>query len=114
MLAAAPLLLALFGPGFSASVGVLAILIGGVVLQSAFGPAEDLLKMLGGERLCALVSVGFLALAVGLNLALIPAFGVMGAAVAMALSNMGRGLALSMAARMRLGLATHVLAHVEP
>ncbi len=114
VLAAAPLLLALFGPGFSASVGVLAILIGGVVLQSAFGPAEDLLNMLGGERLCALVSVGFLALAVGLNLALIPAFGVMGAAVAMALSNMGRGLALSMAARMRLGLATHVLAHVEP
>src|SRR3954467_4838100 len=35
------------GPGFSTSVGVLAILIGGVVLQSAFGPAEDLLNMLG-------------------------------------------------------------------
>src|SRR3954453_11185322 len=40
-------LLALFGPGLSASVGLLAILIGGVVLQSAFGPAEDLLNMLG-------------------------------------------------------------------
>lgn len=114
VLVTAPLLLALFGPGFGASVSVLAILIGGVVLQSAFGPAEDLLNMLGGERLCALVSVGFLALAVGLNLALIPAFGVMGAAVAMALSNVGRGFALSIAARMRLGLATHVLARVEP
>ena len=114
VLAAAPLLLGLFGPGFSASAGVLAILIGGVALQSAFGPAEDLLNMLGGERLCALISVACLALAVGLCLALIPAFGVTGAAIAMAVSNVARGFALSLAARGRLGLATHVLARLKP
>lgn len=112
VLVAAPLLLALFGPGFGASVGALAVLIGGVALQSAFGPAEDLLNMLGAERLCALVSASCLALAVGLNLALIPTHGIMGAALAMAISNAVRGCALSMAARLRLGLATHALASV--
>ena len=114
VLAAAPLLLALFGPGFSASVGVLAILIGGVVLQSAFGPAEDLLNMLGGERLCALVSLGFLALAVGLNLALIPAFGVIGAAVAMALRTWDGVGRFDGRPHPGSGLATHVLARTVP
>jgi O-antigen/teichoic acid export membrane protein len=50
LLVAAPWLLALFGQGFGAGFGVLAILACGVAVQSAFGPAEDLLNMLGAER----------------------------------------------------------------
>jgi O-antigen/teichoic acid export membrane protein len=109
VLAAAPLLLALFGPAFASSLPVLAILIGGVVLQSAFGPAEDLLNMLGQERACALASGLVLALAAGLNCVLIPQFGVMGAAAAMATAAVCRGVALSLLARRRLGVATTVL-----
>jgi O-antigen/teichoic acid export membrane protein len=114
VLAASPLLLASFGPGFGQNGPVLTVLIGGAVLQSAFGPAEDVLNMLGGERACAAISLAFVVLAVGLNLALIPPFGAVGAAFAMAISGVGRGCALSVAAQARLGLATHVLAPVKP
>jgi O-antigen/teichoic acid export membrane protein len=110
LLGAAPLLLALFGPGFSASFGALAILVAGIAAQSAFGPAEDVLKMLGAERLCAAIAVAALGVAVSLNLALIPAFGITGAALAMAATMVLRGVALAAAARLRLGIATHVLA----
>lgn len=110
LLVSAPVLLALFGPGFSASFNLLVVLVCGALVQSAFGPAEDLLNMLGAERLCALVSLGALALAVVLNLVLIPWLGVVGAATAMALAGAARGFALSLAARVRLGLATHLLA----
>jgi O-antigen/teichoic acid export membrane protein len=109
VLAAAPLLLALFGPAFASSLPVLAILIGGVLVQSTFGPAEDLLNMLGQERACALASGLVLALSAGLNCLLIPHFGVIGAAAAMATAAVCRGVALSLLARRRLGLATTVL-----
>jgi len=110
LLLVAPWLLDLFGPGFGASFGALAILICGVAVQSAFGPAEDLLNMLGAEGVCARVSFAALALAIALNFALIPLYGVIGAATAMALATAARGAALSVAAKMRLGLSTHLLA----
>lgn len=109
VLAASPLLLALFGPGFAASVPLLAVLALGLAVQSAFGPGEDLLNMLGAERTCALVSLGALIAAVGLNLVLIPALGTLGAAIAMALAGSGRSLALALAARRRLGVTSHIL-----
>jgi len=106
----APLLLGMFGPGFEASFPALVILAAGVVGKSALGPAEDVLTMLGEERLCAAISLGALAAAIGLNLALIPAFGVAGAAAAMALATVGRVAAFAVAARVRLDVPTHVFA----
>jgi O-antigen/teichoic acid export membrane protein len=108
VLAAAPWLLALFGPGFAAGLVPLAILVAGIVAQTAFGPGEDVLTMTGAGRLCALVSLAALLFAVILGLALIPPFGLVGAAAAMALAWAGRGLALCTAARLRLGVVTHV------
>jgi O-antigen/teichoic acid export membrane protein len=113
VLLAAPILLRLFGPGFDASFGALAILVAGIVVYSACGPAEDVLNMLGGERLCATVAFTALLVAVLLILVLVPAFGIMGAAVAMATANILRGAALALAARWRLGIATHVLARAH-
>jgi O-antigen/teichoic acid export membrane protein len=110
LLLGAPLLLALFGPGFHASFNVLAILVGAAVAQSVFGPAEDLLNMLGFARTCAAISFAALAIAAVLCLVLIPPFGTVGAASAMAVSLSLRALALSLAARRHLGFATHVLA----
>ena len=110
LLLASPLLLAMFGPGFSASFNALAILVLGTAVQSAFGPAEDLLNMLGEARRCALVSFAALVAAVLLNLLLIPKFGVIGAATAVAMATAGRALALSVFARVRLGLRTDVFA----
>lgn len=110
LVAVAPLLLGMFGSGFEASFPALVILAGGIVVKSALGPAEDVLTMLGAERLCAVISLAALAAAVVLNLALIPAFGITGAAAAMALATVGRVAAFMAAARLRLGVATHVLA----
>ena len=75
VLAVSPLLLAMFGPGLGDSVPILCILIAGSVGASLFGPGEDLLTMLGGERLCAGITAGSLLAAAGLCLALVPALG---------------------------------------
>lgn len=104
---ASPILFALFGPGFSASIPLLAVLTAGLVAQSAFGPGEDLLNMLGAERICAALSLAALALAAVLNVLLIPRFGPLGAAAAMALAGVGRAAALATAARIRLGVRSH-------
>ena len=102
LLVAAPLLLGLLGPGFEASLPVLAILIGGVAAGAALGPGGDLLTMLGAERLCAAVSLACLLASVALNLLLFPVWGPEGAAVAMAVTVAGRGAALALAARLRV------------
>lgn len=106
VIAAAPLLLGLFGPEFRASLPILAILVAGSVGASLFGPGEDLLTMLGGERLCAAITVAMLALAGALCLILVPAYGTTGAAVAMALANTARGWAMALGARTVHGIAT--------
>jgi hypothetical protein len=54
-----------------------------------------------------------LGMAVLLNLVLIPRYGVMGAAVAMACAQAVRGAGLAYMARTRLGLATHILARAD-
>ncbi|MDV2985751.1 UNVERIFIED_CONTAM: lipopolysaccharide biosynthesis protein [Methylobacteriaceae bacterium AG10] len=109
ILAVSPLLLGLFGEGFRASLPVLAILVAGSVAASLFGPAEDVLTMLGGERLCAGITLAMLALAALLCLVLIPGLGVVGAAVAVALAQVLRGLALALGARTLHGLSTPVV-----
>lgn len=110
VLAASPLLLGLFGPDFHESLPILAVLVAGSVGASFFGPAEDILTMLGGERLCAGITALMLALSLMLCLALVPAFGLIGAACAMAAATVLRGLALALGARAIHGLSTPVLA----
>lgn len=106
--AASPLLLALFGQDFRAAVPLVAILSAGLVLQAAMGPGEDLLNMLGQERACALASFAVAVLAVGLVCLLVPAWGTLGAAAAMACAWMVRGALLATIAWRRLGIWTPV------
>jgi O-antigen/teichoic acid export membrane protein len=108
VLAASPLLLAMFGSGLSDSVPILCVLVAGSVAASLFGPGEDLLTMLGGERLCAGVTAAMLALAGALCLALVPTLGTLGAALAMALATVARAALLARAARRIHGLPTPV------
>ncbi|MFE1600832.1 lipopolysaccharide biosynthesis protein [Methylobacterium sp. ID0610] len=110
VLAGSPLLLGLFGTGFHSGLPLLAVLVAGHVVAGAFGPAEDLLTMLGAERLCAAITAGLLLLSVGLMLALVPGLGVVGAALAAALVVVLRGLLLALAAWRRLGIATPAFA----
>ncbi|ACA19645.1 polysaccharide biosynthesis protein [Methylobacterium sp. 4-46] len=114
ILAAAPVLLGLFGADFRAGLPLLALLVAGHALAAAFGPAEDVLSMLGAERLCAALTGALLVLTVALMLALVPPLGVLGAALAAALVVALRGLLLALAARRRLGLATAAIGPTRP
>ncbi len=101
---AAPFLLDLFGEGFDGAMPVLAILMVGLIAQAFAGPGEDLLNMLGEERACAATCVAALILNVGLNFALIPTLGIVGAAIATAASVAVRSLILTFLVKQRLGL----------
>jgi len=79
-------LLWLFGPQFVAGYPVMLILVVGFLFRSSMGPAEFLLNMLGEQRLCAAVLVATAVLNVALNFALVPAFGLLGAATATSVS----------------------------
>ncbi len=79
-------LLWLFGPQFESGYPVMCILVIGFLCRSAMGPAEYLLNMLGEQALCATVLGAAAVLNIALNFALVPAFGLIGAASATALS----------------------------
>ncbi|MEH0070635.1 hypothetical protein V6L77_10385 [Pannonibacter sp. Pt2-lr] len=90
LIAAAPFLLALFGPGFEAGTALIAVLLVGVLARASAGPADVLLTMCGLQKACAAIYSGVFILNVGLNLLLIPPFGLMGAAVATSLPSPAR------------------------
>lgn len=79
-------LLWLFGPAFEAGYPVMCILVFGFLLRSAMGPAEFLLNMLGEQALCAAVLVSAAITDIALNFALVPQFGIIGAAIATSFS----------------------------
>jgi O-antigen/teichoic acid export membrane protein len=110
---AAPLL-SLFGEDFAAAAPIVTLLSLGIVVSCAFGPGEDVLNMLGEERVC---SIGFLlALIVNLalNFALIPLFGLAGAAIATLSALALRGALLAAIARHRLGLVLPAVLSLVP
>ena len=97
-------LLWLFGPEFTAGYPVMFILAAGLVLRAAMGPAEYVLNMLGEQKSCAVILFAAAALNIALNFALIPEFGMFGAAAATAAAMWVKGLAMFVVARARLGL----------
>ena len=97
-------LLSLFGESYATAAPVVAVLSLGILLSCAFGPGEDVLNMLGEERLCSLGFFLALAVNIALNFALIPLFGLMGAAIATVSALALRGALLAYFAKVRLGL----------
>ncbi len=98
----APFLLNLFGPGFGEAMPILLVLMAGLMVQAFAGPGEDLLTMLGHERICAGSAAVALILNVALNLILIPIYGVIGAAIATAVSISLRSVILTWVVKKRL------------
>jgi O-antigen/teichoic acid export membrane protein len=86
-------LLSLFGPGFVDGATVTAVLAAGQLVNAATGPCGTLLNMSGRVSLNMLDNVGALVLNVGLNLWLIPAYGIIGAAIAWSASLVAVNLA---------------------
>ncbi|GJE01829.1 lipopolysaccharide biosynthesis protein [Methylobacterium isbiliense] len=109
LLAGEPLL-GLFGPEFRQGVPVLAILIGSQLLRALAGPSAHLLTLTGAQGLNARLCVAALTVLVLANLALTPAFGVVGAALAVLASYAAWILGTAVTLR-RLGeIRTDVLA----
>ena len=95
-------LLWLFGPKFVEGYPVMLILVVGFLFRSSMGPAEFLLNMLGQQRLCAAVLVTTAVLNIALNFALVPAFGLLGAATATSVSLVAGALMSYLAVSRRL------------
>lgn len=75
-------LLGLFGHGYSAAAVVTIVLAVGQLANAAAGPCGSVLNMTGRVKLSLYDNIGALVLNIGLNLVLIPQFGVVGAAAA--------------------------------
>lgn len=89
--------LGLFGPEFPAAWPALMILLGGQMVNALCGPVGLLMTMTGHQDRAATVLVCAAILNVGLNAVLIPPFGLMGAAVATAISTAAWNLGLLVA-----------------
>jgi O-antigen/teichoic acid export membrane protein len=97
-------LLWLFGPQFVEGYPVMLILVVGFLFRSSMGPAEFLLNMLGQQKLCAAVLVTTAVLNIALNFALVPAFGLLGAATATSVSLVAAALMNYLAVSRRLDI----------
>ncbi|ABS64603.1 polysaccharide biosynthesis protein [Parvibaculum lavamentivorans DS-1] len=107
-----PFALGLFGEGFEAGYPLLWLLTLGFLARASTGPTEYLLNMTGHQNAVAWV---YGAAAVGnivLNIALVPSFGLMGAAAATAITIVGSTVCLAVIVRRRLGITAFVLAGV--
>ncbi len=78
--------LSVFGPGFEAAAPVVTVLSIGLLTIVALGPGDTLLLMTGDSRASLVNHLVALVIMVGLSVALLPAVGVVGAAVAWAVS----------------------------
>ncbi|NKN37083.1 lipopolysaccharide biosynthesis protein [Agrobacterium sp. a22-2] len=110
VLAAGNLLLSLFGPTFTAGYSIMAILFAGSLSKALVGPGEVLLTMAGKQQLCVLLYVGALAANIGLNITLIPLYGLEGAAFATASAMMVEAILLHVAVRWSLGIVLFAFA----
>jgi O-antigen/teichoic acid export membrane protein len=102
-------LLLLFGPAFGSGYPLLFILSAGLLARASIGPAESLLTMAGQQRICAVIYTITFVVNVALNVALIPVFGLAGAALATALALFLETIALYIATRNRLGIRSFIL-----
>lgn len=110
VLLAGDFLLSLFGNAFTAGYWLMAILFAGSLTKAAVGPAEVLLTMAGKQQLCVLVYVVALTANIGLNVTLIPLYGLTGAATATAAAMMVEALLLHVAVRSSLEIVLFVFA----
>ena len=103
-----PFVLSLFGADFEMGYPTMLVVLAGLVLRSATGPVEYLLNMTGHHKDTMRV-YAFAAVAnVCLNLLLIPAFGIIGAAIASYTAMLSGNVWLYLLVQKRLGVSAFV------
>jgi O-antigen/teichoic acid export membrane protein len=105
-----PLVLSLFGADFKMGYPTLLVVLTGLVLRSASGPVEFLLNMTGHHRDTMWVYALAALANIGLNILLIPALGILGAAIATYMAMLGGNLCLYLLVWKRLGVNAFVFA----
>lgn len=105
-----PLLLELFGPGFGEGAGAMLILLAAQVLSALTGSNALLLTTAGHEAIVARISLVSAAAGIGLTAALIPGFGLEGAAAGTAAGTILWNLWLAREARRFTGIRPTVFA----
>ncbi len=103
-LAAGYPLLSLFGRDFLDGYVIMVVLGIGFVIRASIGQVQDLMIVLGHQRANILISGGCILLNVVLSIFLIPGYGIMGAAIATAITHVIRAIAFSLAAYKLAGL----------
>jgi len=103
-------ILAWFGHDFAAGTGALRILLIGQVIAAGAGSQLYLLTMTGHERVAALLVVLSAAVNVLVGVALIPSFGLRGAAIATTMAFVAWNIAMGLFIWRRLGLLPSVFA----
>ena len=81
-------ILAVFGPEFTGAKWPLVILMGCQLARAVFGPSVPLLTVVGAQRQNAALAVAAIAVLAVSNLILAPLYGVMGAAIAVAIATL--------------------------
>ncbi len=104
-----PFLLSLFGADFQTGYPAMLVVLAGLVLRAATGPVEYLLNMTGHHRDTMRVYAWAALANVVLNLLLIPAFGIMGAAIATYTAMIGGNLVLYRLVQKRLGVSACII-----
>lgn len=102
-------LLSLYGPDFATGYSVMVILAIGLLVRAACGPLEYVLKVLGQQKLTAVVLFSAVLLNIGLNVLLIPGFGLEGAAAATTFTVVYVCCVLFAIAKYRLGLHPFII-----
>lgn len=103
-----PFVLSLFGPGFEKGYPAMLVVLTGLVLRSATIPVEYLLNMTGHHRDTMRVYALAAVANIGLNFLLIPAYGILGAAIATYTAMLGGNFCLYLLVRKRLGVNAFV------
>lgn len=103
----------LFGEGFAEGHLALAILVAGQLVNALTGPVTATLTMTGYQRQTAWIMGGVLVLSVGLNVALIPRYGAVGAAMATAIATAVNNLAMTAATVRLLGVNPTVFRRIN-
>ncbi len=96
-------LLWLFGAEFVAGYHLMFFIACGLLVRAAIGPMQVLLSMCGYQKQCAIVLLVVLGFNVGLNILLIPLYGLMGTAIATMLSMLLESGLLAWIAHSRFG-----------
>lgn len=104
----ADLILGLFGEGFEQGSVFLYVLLIGVVIRASIGPAEAMLTMANAQSTAAWLYGAVFVVNIALNFALIPVMGLMGAALATALSMCAETILLAIAVRKKLGILSFI------